>query len=60
MLGDNFLLKAIKNINENKGIITNLVGIGVYLLAHTEHSLFMFNGDATLQTKDKKFTIITT
>lgn len=48
-----FPTEGYKNINENKGIITNLVGIGVYILVHTEHSLFMFNGDATLKTQDK-------
>ena len=53
-----FPIEGYKNINENKGIITNLVGIGVYLLAHTEHSLFMFNGDATLQTKDKSLQLL--
>lgn len=53
-----FPIESYKNINENKGIITNLVGIGVYLLAHTEHSLFMFNGDATLQTKDKSLQLL--
>lgn len=53
-----FPTEGYKNINENKGIITNLVGIGVYLLAHTEHSLFMFNGDATLQTKDKSLQLL--
>lgn len=53
-----FPIEGYKNINENKGIITNLVGIGVYLLAHTEHSLFMFNGNATLQTKDKSLQLL--
>lgn len=53
-----FPIEGYKNINENKGIITNLVGIGVYLLTHTEHSLFMFNGDATLQTKDKSLQLL--
>lgn len=48
-----FPAEGYKNINENKGIITNLIGIGVYILVHTEHSLFMFNGDATLKTQDK-------
>ena len=48
-----FPVEGYKNITENKGIITNLVGIGTYLLVHTEHSLFMFNQDATLKTEDK-------
>lgn len=42
-----------KIISENKGNITNLVGIGTYLLVHTEHSLFAFNADNTLNTIDK-------
>lgn len=42
-----------KVIYENKGKITNIVGIGYYLLVHCEHSLFMFNRDASLQTMDK-------
>lgn len=49
----NFPVESYKNISENKGIITNLVGIGTILLVHTEHSLFMFNTDNTLETKDK-------
>ena len=48
-----FPVEAYKNISENKGIITNLIGIGTVLLVHTEHSLFMFNTDNTLETKDK-------
>lgn len=48
-----FPVEGYKNITENKGIITNLIGIGTYLLVHTQHSLFMFNGDATLKTEDK-------
>jgi hypothetical protein len=42
-----------KVISENKGNITNIVGVGLYLLVHTEHSLFMFNRDASLKTQDK-------
>ena len=49
-----FPIEGYKNIAENKGDITNLVGIGTYLLVHTQHSLFMFNRDASLQTKDKE------
>lgn len=40
-------------ITENKGDIVNLVGIGLFLLAHTEHSMFMFDRSAALQTQDK-------
>ena len=32
-----------KNIFENKGNITNIVGIGLYLIIHTEHSIFVFD-----------------
>ena len=30
-------------IKENKGDITNIVGIGLYLLVHTQYSLFVFD-----------------
>ena len=49
-----FPLEGYKDINENKGSITNLVGIGTTLLVHTEHSLFMFDRSNTLQTADKE------
>lgn len=49
----NFQPDAYKVISENKGSITNIVGVGLYLLIHTEHSLFMFNRDASLKTNDK-------
>ena len=48
-----FPVEGYRNIAENKGIITNIIGIGTYLLIHTEHSLFMFNRDASLKTNDK-------
>lgn len=48
-----FGLEAYKNITENKGIITNLVGIGNLVLAHTEHSLFMFDLNNELKTIDQ-------
>lgn len=32
-----------KIIKENKGDITNIVGIGLYLLVHTQYSLFVFD-----------------
>jgi hypothetical protein len=35
-----FPIEGYKNITENKGSITNLVGIGYYLLVHTQHSMF--------------------
>lgn len=44
---------AYKQITENRGKITNIVGVGLYLLVHCEYSLFMFNRDASLQTQNK-------
>lgn len=32
-----------KIIKENKGDITNIVGVGLYLLVHTQYSLFVFD-----------------
>lgn len=49
----NFPLEGYKNITENKGKITNIIGIGTVLLVHTEHSLFMFDADNTLRTNDR-------
>lgn len=40
-----------KNILENKGKITNIIGIGLYLLVHTEYSLFMFDRSPKLTAK---------
>lgn len=48
-----FSLEAYKNITENKGIITNLVGIGNLVLVHTEHSLFIFDLNNELKTIDQ-------
>lgn len=48
-----FPVEGYKDITENKGIITNIIAIGTTLLAHTEHSLFMFDRDNTLQTNGK-------
>ena len=38
-----FPVEGYKNITENKGKITNLIGVGYIFLVHTEHSLFMFD-----------------
>lgn len=38
-----FNLENYKNIIENKGNIVNIVGIGLYLLVHTEYSIFIFD-----------------
>lgn len=48
----NFPVEGYKNITENKGIITNLVGIGTMLIVHTEHSMFAFSTDNTLTTNE--------
>lgn len=48
-----FPLEGYKIINENKGDITNIIGVGTIFLVHTEHSMFMFNIDDTLKTDDK-------
>ena len=45
-----FPIEGYKNITENKGQITNIVGIGSMFLVHTEHSLFMFDTNNMLKT----------
>lgn len=54
----NFSPNNYKQITENKGNIKNIVGVGLYLLVHTEHSLFMFNRDASLKTQDKDVQLV--
>ncbi len=44
-----FGVDQYKDITENKGKITNLVGIGLTLLVHTEHSLFSFDKKAMME-----------
>lgn len=41
-----------KNINENKGDITKLIGIGKYIIVHTEHSIFLFNATDTIKSNE--------
>lgn len=48
-----FELENYKIISENKGDITNLIGIGTYLIVHTEHSIFLFNNDNVLKTQNR-------
>lgn len=48
-----FHIEGYKNITENKGKITNLVGIGSLFLVHTEHSMFMFDTSNTLEAVDQ-------
>lgn len=38
-----FNIENYKNILENKGKIVNIVGVGLYMLVHTEYSLFVFD-----------------
>lgn len=47
-----------KIITENKGDIKNVIGIGNYLFAHCEHSLFLFDITDTLQTLDKNVQLL--
>ena len=47
-----------KIITEDKGSITNIVGIGNYLFAHCEHSLFLFDITDSLQALDKNVQLL--
>ena len=47
-----------KIITENKGDIKNVIGIGNYLFAHCEHSLFLFDITDSLQTLDKNVQLL--
>lgn len=49
----NFRIENYKIITENKGDIKNIVSAGTFLLVHCEASLFAFNVDNVMQTKDK-------
>lgn len=49
-----FETEAYKNIEENKGNITNILLIGNYLYVHTEHSLFAFSNDNTLSMNNQQ------
>jgi hypothetical protein len=49
----NFNIEAYKNITENKGNITNILGMGVYLIIHTEHSMFLFDNSNMLKLADQ-------
>lgn len=42
-----------KMISENKGLIYNVVGVGSYLICHTEHSLFVFDRSNQLDAENK-------
>lgn len=47
-----------KIITEDKGAINNIVGIGNYLFAHCEHSLFLFDITDSLQALDKNVQLL--
>lgn len=47
-----------KIITEDKGNINNIVGIGNYLFAHCEHSLFLFDITDSLQALDKNVQLL--
>ena len=56
-----FNVTEYKDINDNKGKITNIVGIGDLFLVHTEHSMFILDVnnylvaiDKTVKTEDKE------
>lgn len=42
-----------KEINNNKGFITNITGIGNLMIIHTEHTLFVLDRNSFLKTDDK-------
>lgn len=56
----NFRLENYKIITENKGNITNIINTGKYLLVHTEHSMFIFTHDNTIQTQNQNIVLANT
>lgn len=48
-----FATEAYKNITENKGEITNIIGLGTNLLVHTTDSLFVFDTNNILKTNEQ-------
>lgn len=48
-----FELEQYKNINENKGAIIKIFGLGYILTVHTEHSLFMFKNVDSIKSSDE-------
>lgn len=53
-----FRTEQYRVIAENKGNIINVVGIGIYLIAHCEHSMFIFNRDASMKTDNKDVQLV--
>lgn len=49
----NYQIEEYKIITENKGSITNIIGVGLYMLVHTEYSLFMFDRTPKLTNKSQ-------
>ena len=49
----NFEINNYKNILENKGKIVNIIGIGLYLIVHTEQSIFVFDRTPKLTSKSQ-------
>lgn len=47
-----FELEQYKNITENKGDIVKLIAIGYYFIVHCQHSLFLFNGTDSIESKE--------
>lgn len=55
-----FEQEQYKNISENKGDVIKLISIGYYFIAHTEHSMFLFNSTDTLQSEEGKIQLANT
>lgn len=53
-----FRPEEYKIIAENKGDIVNVTGIGSYLIAHCEHSMFIFNRDSSMKTQNKDVQLV--
>lgn len=56
----NFNAEHYKNINENKGNITNIVGAGNQILVHTEHSLFVFINNDSIEANNNSIKLSNT
>lgn len=55
-----FEQEQYKNISENKGDVIKLISIGYYFIAHTEHSMFLFNSTDTLQSEEGRIQLSNT
>lgn len=54
-----FRANQYKIINNNKGEITNLFGLGDYFYIHTEHSLYVIDRTSLLKTEDLNVQVTT-